>query len=410
MQGRRRARQAREPAAGSVASSTLMLRGVPSAPLAWLCCVAAASCAPRSATTSPSASPSAPPPAAQPVAAAPRVWAPEEVVAVADGREIREAEVAELAQLKGPDGQPRPRDARVLTLIERHLAASEADRRGLQVEAREVDAAVELIAQQQGLSLVQLQEAVREQVGVSWEFYRQELAAQILALKLVQAALPYHATAAWGVPAPTFETADLTAVQARVLGCLRAIRPVEVKDPRVELPANIFSAEASLGALRFSGDPALPTSELAAAAKIATAGRPLCASLDDAELALTRLYHARGYLEARVKIPWPSAPHAGMTVDVDVAPGPRHVLGELRLDLSAAPKRTRAQERALRRALAAAARPGEPASLSALEALDRAARDALLAAGAAAETRATRVPQGPELRVDLEFRALAGAP
>lgn len=324
-----------------------------------------------------------------------------------DGREIREAEVAALAKLSGPDGQPRSRDAAVLALIERVLAEGEAARRGVSVEARELDAAATLLAQQHGLSLAELQAAVLEQLGISWEAYRAELAAQLLALKLVRTVLPYHATAAWGVPEPPFDAADLNATQIRVFGCLRARGAVEVKDPAVKLPPNPFSTEASLAALRFSGDPALPTSELTAAAKLGAAGRPLCESLDDVELALTRLYHARGYLAARVTIPWPAAPQAGMTVDVDVTPGPRHVIGELRFDLSAAPKPARAKERTLRRDLEGKARAGEVASLSALEVIDRAVRDALSAAGVpAVETHATRTPQGADLRVDLEFRAV----
>lgn len=374
--------------------------------LVLACLLVDAGCRPEPASTPPEPAPKVEP--ASPRQA--RERAPEDVVAIVDGAVIREADVARAARATSPDA-PVPRAALVLQLVERQLVVSEAERRGVTVDAAAVDGALQAIAAQYGLSQEQLRAAVEETTELSWEEYQQELAVQLLETKLLLAAMPRTTPAEWGVPSPTTNEARVSATRARMMGCLRARAEVDVKDPSVALPDNPFAAQASLGAVRFVGDPVLPAAELEAVAKLAVKGRPLCESLDTAELAMTQIYLERGYLEARVWIPWPAAPQAGMTVDVEAVAGPRHVIGELAFDQSAVVKSKRTNEKALRRTLAAVAKPGDVATPAKLQALGDAVRTALREAGIEdVEPRAARVAQGEDMRVDLVFRATGPAP
>lgn len=376
-------------------------------PFVLTCVLAGAGCRPEPATRPPEPTPQAGP--TTPAKA--RARAPEDVVATVDGEEIREADVAARLEAVSSEEQPVSRAEVVLQLVERRLVAREAERRGVTVGEPEIDGVLQAVATQYGLSPEQLRAAVEETTGLSWEEYRREIAVELLETKLVLAALPRTTPAAWDVPSPAQDSARVTATGARVMGCLRAQAKVEVKDAAVVLPENPFAAEASLGAVRFVGDPVLPAAELEAVAKLAVAGRPLCESLDTAENAITQIYLERGYLEARVTIPWPAAPKAGMTVDVEVEPGLRHVIGELRLDQSAVVRSKRAKEKAVLREVAAVAKAGDVATPASLEAIGTAVRTAMLAAGIEdVETSAARVAQGEDMRVDLVFRATGPAP
>lgn len=373
--------------------------------LVLACLLVEAACRPEPVTRPP-----APAPAADPAPAKARARTPEDVVATVDGAEIREADVAALAKALGSAEQPAPRTAVVLQLVERHLVAREAERSGVTVSAPELDGILQTIAAQNGLTHEQLQAAVRETTQYTWEQYRQEIAAQLLETKLVLAVLPRTTPAEWGVPGPADDPDRVSATRARVVGCLRARARVEIQDPTVVLPDNPFS-EVTLGTVRLVGDPVLPAAELEAVVKITAAGRPLCEALDPAENAVTQIYLERGYLEARVTIPWPAAPQAGATVDVEVVPGPRHVIGELRFDQSAVVPSKRVKPKTLQRQAAAVTKEGDVATPAGLEVLGDAVRTAMLAAGLEGmETRVERVARGEDMRVDLVFRATGPAP
>lgn len=367
-------------------------------------------CRPGSSPAPPEPAPS-PTPATPQKAPAPRVWGPEEIVAVVDGEAIREADVARMARVAstGPASPPVPREVLVQQLVERRLVTRAATAVGITTSDEEVDRALTNVAAANGLTLEQLPAAVAESTQLSWEEYRGEVAAQLLELRLVMTSQPWPAAAGWGAPPSATEASEperLETARARMLGCLRARAEVSVKDDAVELPENPFAIAATLAGVRFVGDPKLPAGELEAAAKAAASGKPLCDSLAAAEMALTQLYVERGYLDARVRIPWPKTPGTTI-VDVEAVPGARHVVGEIDVDQRAVPKAKRVKDQALRRRIAAIGKPGDVASASKLRGLVDAVEGALRDAGLGpVEVEAERKPgaEGEDVRVDLVVR------
>lgn len=344
-----------------------------------------------------------PAPAAPAEAHAPRKRGPQEVVVVVDGVELREADVERLVRVASTSPEPPPpRAALVLQLVERQLVAGEAARLRVEIGPDDVDRAMVNLAASLGLTVEQLRAAVAETTAMSWEEYREEVAAQLLEMKLIMM-IPGTGTSEWdGSPADADQR--LATTRARMVGCLRARAEVAVKDESVALPDNPFAIAATLAALRFTGDPVLPAVELEAAAKAVASGQPLCDSLAAAEAAMTQLYVDRGYLEGRVHIPWPETPGA-MTLDVEAVPGPRYVVGELVFDQSAAPKGKRVNEKALRRKLAGLGKAGDVADRTRLQGMTELVREAFRTAGVGPVTMdVARVPEGEGVRLDLTFR------
>lgn len=344
-------------------------------------------------------------------APAPRVWGPEEVVAVVDGATIREADVARLSRVasSGPESPPVPREVLVLQLVERQLVTRAAAEIGITTSDDEIDRALTNVAAANGLTLEQLRPAVVESTGLSWEEYRQEVAAQLVELRLVMTSQTWPSASGWGAPqggSEAWESERMATARTRVVGCLRARAEVSVNDDAVELPENPFAIAATLAGVRLAEDPKLPAAELEAAARAAAAGKPLCDSLAAAEVAMTELYMERGYLDARVRIPWPKTPGTTI-VDVETVPGPRYVIGEIEVDQRAAPKAKRVKDQELRRRIAAIAEPGAVASPSKLRAIVDVVEGALGDAGLGpVEVRAERRAgaEGEDVRVSLMVR------
>jgi hypothetical protein len=365
----------------------------------------APACHPTVSPAPPEPAPS-PPPAAPVQVEAPHERKPEDLVATVDGVAIREADVDRLVRVASinPGVPPPPREVLVLQLVERQLIARQAEVLRITATQDEIDRAVLSVAENVGLTTEQLRVAVDETTKVSWEEYRQELAAQLLELRLVMTVAPWTSGGGWGSPAAPLDEASIAATRARVVGCLRARAEVTVEDVSVELPENPFAIAATLAGVRFVGDPGVPAVELEAAAKATAAGQPLCASLVAAEVAMTQVYLERGYLDGRVWIAWPETP-AAATLEVEAVPGPRHVVGEIRLDQSAVPKARRLKEKELRRRIAAVGKRGDVASVSRLQGITDVVNEAFRAAKVEpVSVVVERKPEGEEMRVDLVFR------
>lgn len=369
-----------------------------------LACRPATSPAPRK--PAPSSAPVAPE-KVQP----PRVRGPEEIVVTVDGEAIREADVAKLAHVAStsPDSAP-PREALVLQLVERRLVTRAAARLDLTATDAEIDRALGDLAAANGLTMEQLRVAVDETTALSWEEYREEIRAQILELRLVMTTQPWASASGWGAPSAASDAAEserMAGARARTLGCLRARAQISVQDDALDLPENPFAIAATLAGVRLVGDPKVPAMELEAAAKAAAAGHPLCDSLAAAEVAMTELYRERGYLDARVRIPWPDTPGTTI-VEVEAVPGARHVIGVIDVDQSAVPKAKRVKDKELRRRIAAIGKTGDVASVSKLRGIVDGVEGALRDAGIGpVEVKAERKAggedggEGEDVRVDV---------
>jgi hypothetical protein len=344
-----------------------------------------------------------PAPATPAEAHPPQPRGPQELVVVVDGVELREADVARLVRVASTSPEPPPpRAALVLQLVERQLVIGEAARLRVEIGADDVDRGLANIGTSFGFTVEQLRAAVVDTTAMSWEEYREEVAAQLLEMKLIMM-MPGTGASEWGESSADADR-RLSTTRARMVGCLRARAEVVVKDESITLPDNPFAIAATLAALRFTGDPVLPAVELEAAAKAVASGQPLCDSLAAAEAAMTQLYVDRGYLEGRVHIPWPERPGA-MTLTVEAVPGPRYVVGELVFDQSAAPKGKRVDEKALRRALARLAKPGDVADRTRLQGITELVQTTFRAAAVGPVTMdVARVPAGDGVRLDLTFR------
>jgi hypothetical protein len=367
--------------------------------------VCAAACRP---STSPA--PREPVPSPAPVASvrteAPRKRNLQDIVAVVDGVAIREAEVDRLVRVAStsPAAPRQPREVLVLQLVERRLVEHEAAAQQMAVTEEEIDRAVRLLASDLGITMEQLRTAVDEHTELSWEEYRQEIAAQILEMKLVMTTLPRTDATEWDVRSATLSEERLASVRERMVGCLRARAKVTVEDASVELPDNPFAIAATLAGVRFVEDPGLPAAEVEATAKSAAAGRPLCDAIAAAEVAMTELYLEHGHLDVVVTIPWPETPGTTI-VEVEAVPGARSVIGEIGVDQSAVPKRKRLEDRELRRRIAAVGKPGDVASLSRLHAIAEVVRGLFGDAGVGpVKVEVTLEPVGEEKRVDMVFR------
>lgn len=374
-----------------------------------LACTSACRPATSPAVPEPAASPTPGPPAK--AEAPPRVRGPEEIVATVDGVPIREADVTRHARVSSTDrtAAPPARDALVLQLIERRLIAQRAEQLGFTVSAGEIDRAVEQVAARAGLTTEELQAAVRDTTSMSWEEYRDEIAAQILELRLVMTTVHWLGDSPVGTsPDPASENARFDVARGRLLGCLWGSASVSVEDASVELPGNQFATTATLTGVRFASDPILSAAALEAAATTAAAGLPLCDAIPDAEAAMLGLYLERGYLDAQVKIPWPTSADATV-LEVEVTPGRPNVLGDVRFDQSAVPKAKRLKEKQLRRRIASLGKAGDVAASSRLRAISDAVSEAFLEAGLGPVMPETRREEDPEaVRLHLVFHVSEG--
>lgn len=217
---------------------------------------------------------------------------PKGVVAEVDGEPISEAELERLVHASAtamPDvDEGELRRQALLQLVERQLVLANADQMGLLVSDAEIDGALDGIAQTNGLSREQLEDAVVEQ-GWTLDDYRQELVAQIMEMKVMQV----HGL----LDSMPGGTEDLDQRRERFVGCMRARAEVQVGDEALTLPDNPYGVPTEIAELRFSGELGLPEDELRSVALDAAKTRMhLCDALSTAELALQELLMERGFL------------------------------------------------------------------------------------------------------------------
>lgn len=330
------------------------------------------------------------------------------VAAAVDGEPILEAELERLAtSIPGkddPEGEPgaervERRRAALQQLVERRLVQASADRLGILVGDDELQQAIEQVATTNGLTAEQLEAAVAEQ-GMSWDDYRDEVLAQIIEMKVLRFNGVFETTSGG---TETFDDR-----RARTLGCMRARSQVQVQDPALTLPDNPFAALTELGRLRFDGTLGLPESELRTAAREAAKTRMrLCDALTSAELALQELYMEHGFLEARVRIPWPEATAPPVDLEVRVEAGRPHTVGTIAFDQQVLPRAKRLSEDDLRGRVDLFLTPGDPAKMSVMQAASQEIRDAFLRSGLGmVEAEVDRVEGKDEVRVDITYRAV----
>lgn len=340
------------------------------------------------------------------------------VVAAVDGEPILEAELERLTTSMRSEAEPETspdsdsdseaepgaarverRRAALQQLVERRLVQAGADRLGILVSDDEIQRAVEQIATTNGLTMEQLQAAVAEQ-GMSWDDYRDEVLAQIIEMRVLSFNGVFDTTSGGT------ETFDER--RARLLGCMRARSQVQVQDPALALPDNPFAVLTEIGRLRFDGTLGLPESELRTAAEEAAKTRMrLCDALTSAELALQELYMEHGFLEARVRIPWPEATTPPVDLEVRVEAGRPHTLGTIAFDQRVLPRAKRLSEDDLRGRVGLFLTPGEPAKMSVMQAASQEIRDAFLRSGLGmVESEVERSEGKDQVRVNITYRAV----
>ena len=264
----------------------------------------------------------------------------------------------------------------------------------------EIDGALDGIAQTNGLSREQLEDAVVEQ-GWTLDDYRQELVAQIMEMKVMQV----HGL----LDSMPGGTEDLDQRRERFVGCMRARAEVQVGDEALTLPDNPYGVPTEIAELRFSGELGLPEDELRSVALDAAKTRMhLCDALSTAELALQELLMERGFLASRVQLPWPGSSVPPVTLEAEVEAGKPHTVGVISFDQSAVPKKQRLDEGELARRVALWLVKGETARLSAMQEASREVADAAERAGLGMEPEVTMDEGKGGVRVDVVYRLSGG--
>lgn len=334
------------------------------------------------------------------VEAPPARRAPDTVVVTVDGEAIREADVVVGAAFhQGVD-----RAAVVQELIEERLLAHHAESFDVSVTERELDDALERIADQNQLTLQRLREAVAD-TAISWEAYRARIMSQLREAKLLRLLFfsldPMRLDdGSGGGPLKR----QLAEHRARLVGCLRARAEVVVADPTVQLPDNPYASEGSIAHLKFSESSGLPAAALEAAALAAAAGQSLCDAIPAAIAALERDLVELGYLEARASIRWPDAVSSAMVIDVALSPGPIHRVGAVKFDQSSLPKARRLRRAELGRRVRDHLRSGEVAKMKAIRAASQAVSELSAAAALEGTMLIDRQVEESIVRLDLTIR------
>ncbi len=328
---------------------------------------------------------------------------PEGVAAAVDGEAILEAEVETIAQLLRAAVDSEPVDEDVLAvealrwMVEQRLLLAKADQMDIRISEAELDVALERVTAERGITREEF-EAEITSAGGTWEEYRDSLVAQLLQRKVLEIL---------GVFGPGSIDDDATQERrSRVVGCLQARAEVQVRDETIVLPENPFALVAKLGELHFVGEVILPEPELRAAALEAGKTRMrLCDALTSAELVIQEMYLEAGYLEADVRMPWPTDLDAPVAVDVLVTPGRPHVVGKVRFDQSAVPKRGRLDETELRKRLVGFVSEGDVAAMSVLRATDEEIVRAIRQEGMGpVEIDVARKEGRKRVRLDITYR------
>lgn len=325
---------------------------------------------------------------------------PEGVVAAVDGEPIFAAELERLVQTAPPAEDPAAaRAGLLLQLVERRLLRAKADQMDVRATEEEVQRAIDGVAVTNGLTVEQLEQEVVKG-GWTWDDYREEIVAQVLELKVLNLNGVYDS----GPQDPE----AVEALRARFVGCMRARAEVQVADRSIQLPDNPFSRLTEIAELRFTGDMALPEDELRSVAMEAAKSRMrLCDALISAELAVQELYFERGYLESRVKIPWPSETTTPALVEIQVGAGRPHVIGKISFDQSAAPRARRLDAKELQKRVAAFVAEGDVAAMSAMRAASAEMTRAFEQGGlGTVEATVDRKEEKTSVRVNITYRLL----
>jgi hypothetical protein len=325
---------------------------------------------------------------------------PDGVVAAVDGEPITEAELSRLTQAAPGGEDPEAlRTMALMQLVERRLLLAKADQMDVKATEAEVQRAVEEVARTNGLTVTELEQEVVD-TGWTWDDYRNEVIAQIVEMKV----LDINGVFAAGQP-----DSEAAAVRReRFLGCLRARAEIQVRDQSVTLPPNPFAVVADIAELRFSGEVGLPEPELHTAALEAAKTRVrLCDALTSAQLALEELYFERGFLEAKIQIPWPEDTTPPLHLEVMASAGRPHVIGRISFDQSAAPRAKRLDPKELRERVAAFVTEGQVATMSAMQAATREVTAAFQQGGLGTiEATVERKQSKKRVTVNIRYRLL----
>jgi peptidyl-prolyl cis-trans isomerase SurA len=140
------------------------------------------------------------------------------IVAIVDDVAITKREVDRRAS----SGRPA---AEILNdLVEEELLATEADRRRIEVDRAEVDAALAEVAKQNNLTVAQIFEAAKQQGFGSEADYRAELKRQLLQLRVINSHLADEITRGGSPP-----TDGLEGARKRLIAELRTRAFIEVR-------------------------------------------------------------------------------------------------------------------------------------------------------------------------------------
>lgn len=332
---------------------------------------------------------------------------PTMLVAAVDGLPILEADVARYAKhWMGVERPPPTRADLVLALVERRLLEKEAQSLGITVDQERLERELAKIAGKEAMSVEGLRETIEGDTSWTWGEYRGEIAARMLETEVLTARFDalQGERLDMGIP-PGFE-ARRRIDRARLVGCRRAQANIVVHDEEMRLPQNPYASPGTIAALRFTTDTVLPPEELEDAAASAIADASLCDAIPAVVIALERHYISRGYLEARVSIPWPESPRPEMTIDVVVEPGAPYVFGEIHIDQEDLFPADRMSARVLRRRVRAHVTPGEIVSAAALDAAQAAVAVRMEAAGMDHRFIMGRRKDGDRWVLDLTVRPL----
>lgn len=325
---------------------------------ALVVCVSILGCRPQASVAPPAPAPPVPAPSPAPPPKTPEP-PPSTVVARVGDTSITLGELTAAHRRQPPSVS---KSQVLLQLVERELVRRAAREKQVVVIDDEIDRALALVAESNGITTQRLQSEVAAQ-AMTWAQYREEIAAQLLEAKLMRTLNPRVTdTAIARANAPD-------RLRRSMLACLRADTPVEIDDPELALPEEPLAARVTIEAFAVHGETGLPVEILTAAAQAAVPAEiSLCRALTDAEDAVTAALGEAGFLAAKATARWPESTRPRMTIDVDVAAGSVHRFGTADFDQSELPRSERIDVAKLRRALGAHLRKGDIVSTSGLTA------------------------------------------
>ena len=172
-------------------------------------------------------------------------------------------------------------DQALLALVDRIVLAREAERMAIKVHDHEIDSAIAGVAQSNGMTVEQLEQAIAESTALTWPEYRSEVASQILEFKILR----YHGALGNDSAA---SPAMIAAARERLVQCLRAEAGVTVEDSDLALPDNPYDREVTIEGATYHGTLGLTKGELDAVVAKAAPSGPACKVVTELEHALVQ--------------------------------------------------------------------------------------------------------------------------